>query len=99
MNGPDYLRAAAKHLAAAEQLEANRPFRASYADRDRAEFTRHMDLFKANADMARLALDAAKAVAGGHLVEGFDLGADSEDVDPLTRNANAWAAAVTEGGA
>lgn len=88
--GPEYYAAAQTALA-----KATRSAEAGYS----AKADQELRFAEANREMARLALDAAKAVAGGHLVEGFDLGDDGGDVDPLTRNANAWAAAVTEGGA
>lgn len=91
-SGPDYFAAAADHLADAEALGIHR---------DSAEFNRHMRLFEANATMARLALDAARAANLGEISNAMEVHSEETQARANTLHAtrNAWVAAVTEGGA
>lgn len=94
MNGPQHLIAANRALETAECH--------SGAHGDQARFNLHMRLFEAHLAAAKFELQVAQAVASGYLA-GAVYTSDTEDTqdrpDPLSTNAAAWIAAITEGGA
>jgi hypothetical protein len=95
MNGPEYFAAAQAALAKAQgaaRIIATNPD---------VLFDQQLRLFEANAAMARLALDVARAAASGDLSDAAEIYSDAtqDRTDALHANYAAWVAAVTEGGA
>lgn len=91
-SGPEYYAAAQAALA-----KATRSAEAGYS----AKADQELRFAEANREMARLALDAARAAGLGEISDAMELHSDASQArtDALHATQNAWVAAVTEGGA